>query len=90
MLAPTMAPTTRAPVIPTFQNRTTKMKVLGMVNGAQCFAFGFDDIQALMHCRNWDERKVGDWLRSINADKYIELFRGKSRKTVPSDDNDPD
>ncbi|KAL9083296.1 MAG: hypothetical protein Q9159_005859 [Coniocarpon cinnabarinum] len=25
--------------------------------------------------RRWDERRVGDWLRSINASQYVDLFR---------------
>ncbi|KAI9720508.1 MAG: ATP binding [Chrysothrix sp. TS-e1954] len=25
--------------------------------------------------RGWDERRVADWLRSINAEKYIDLFK---------------
>ena len=24
----------------------------------------------------WDERRVSEWLRSINAEKYIDLFKG--------------
>ncbi len=26
---------------------------------------------------DWDDKKVAEWLRSINAGQYIELFRGK-------------
>lgn len=25
--------------------------------------------------RNWDEDRVGDWLRSINCNQYVDLFR---------------
>lgn len=25
---------------------------------------------------NWDERRVGDWLKSIGAERYVTLFRG--------------
>ena len=26
--------------------------------------------------RRWDERRVGEWLRSINAGQYVDNFRG--------------
>ncbi|KZF22538.1 Pkinase-domain-containing protein [Xylona heveae TC161] len=28
------------------------------------------------YVRNWDERRVGEWLRSINCPQYEQLFRG--------------
>lgn len=27
--------------------------------------------------RNWDERRVGEWLRSINCQKYLNVFLGR-------------
>ena len=29
-------------------------------------------------CRNWDEERVAEWLRSINCSQYVELFLGTS------------
>lgn len=34
--------------------------------------------------RNWDEDRVGEWLKSINCAHYVPLFRGQS-KLVPGD-----
>jgi len=32
--------------------------------------------------RNWDERRVGEWLRSINCHKYHNVFMGKLWWTI--------
>lgn len=29
--------------------------------------------------RNWDEKRVGEWLRSINCAQYEQLFRGEQQ-----------
>ncbi|KAK4963743.1 hypothetical protein LTR28_004467, partial [Elasticomyces elasticus] len=36
------------------------------------FSDSFDRPDAV---RNWDEARVGEWLRSINCSQYVELFR---------------
>ena len=28
-------------------------------------------------CRSWDEKRVGEWLRTINCAQYEQLFKGK-------------
>lgn len=36
------------------------------------FSVGYDEPD---YVRNWDYQRVAEWLRSINAGQYIELFR---------------
>lgn len=33
--------------------------------------------QLILECRNWNEERVAEWLRSINCSQYIELFRSE-------------
>lgn len=35
------------------------------------------DLLTLVSCRNWDEKRVGEWLRVINCAQYERLFKGK-------------
>ena len=30
-------------------------------------------------CSSWDERRVGEWLRSINCGQYADVFKGRMR-----------
>ena len=31
--------------------------------------------------RSWDEKSVGEWLRSINCAQYEQLFRGEGEQS---------
>ena len=34
-------------------------------------------IESNIDCRNWDERRVGEWLRSISCGQYADAFKGE-------------
>lgn len=37
-----------------------------------------DGANSYIWLRSWDEKRVGDWLRSINCAQYEHVFKGKS------------